>query len=545
MKKKLITTMILLGALGAPTMVSAETVLKEIGTVENADWIYNTNLLKVNTSTGYAVQSVDGTVLTEGIYRNFDSSCGYLIADKNESGLAYEGVLTKDGAQLIPCDYADIKVLNKNWILGIKLEESTADVYDYESWLSDDAYYLITSVDVYVVKDNTAACVATLPRENYLDAEAFGEYINIQDRSTNAITTYDLSYTQVAADLSSVWDKPAVAERYEIFEENGQEGIKDAEGNVILEPSYEYIYETSHGYFEVSTGDKEGLVDEAGNVVVPAEYDAVYTSYRGAYNEEYDTTTVYSALGYYTVDVGGKIGFVDSKGQLVSEPKYAREAMEYNGVSGIVTDVTGSQILVAADGTETILEGYDSVYAMDAGYGMYYRVRNAEGKEGMIDWHGEEVLPCIYNDVSMSHDGNYILITEDYMNFVIYEVNSDFTSSETEAAGEEDATETPEAAAKTVEEGGAVEESEAIEKPEVSDASGISAVLDSAVSILASDSAGNREAAISIIQTAAGKLGEDQAAAAVILENVVEQLETEGSDINSILTLIESVKSLL
>lgn len=533
--------MTLLGVLGTSVTASAETVLEETGTVADARWISNTNLLRVGTSTGYAVQSVDGTMLTEGIYRNFDSAYGYLIADKNESGLAYEGVLTMDGSQMIPCDYADIKVLNKNWILGIKLEESTADVYDYESWFSEDAYYLISSVDVYAVTDNTATCVATLPRENYLDADAVGEYINIQDRSTNAITSYDKSYTQIATDLSSTLDEPVGVIDYEIFEENGQEGIRDAEGNTILEPSYKYIYETRYGYFEVSNGEKDGLVDSDGNVVVPAEYDDIYTTYYGAYNEKYNSTTVYSALGYYTVNIDGKIGFVNSEGQLASEPKYAKEAMEYNGVSGIVTDVTGEQILVAADGTETVLEGYDHIYPMDAGYGMYYRVRNAEGQEGIIDWHGAEVLPCIYDDVSMSYDGQYFLVTEDYNNYVIYTVSSELTT-ETASADESAEAVTEEVEATDAAVSKSVEEAEAAE---TEGTDGVAAVIESAASILGIDSAENRAAAASILKSALGKLGDDQAAAAVILESVIEQLETEGTDINSILTLIESAVNLL
>lgn len=539
MKRKLIAAAILMGILGTSATASAATVLNEVGTVADADWIYNTNLLKVRTSTGYAVQTVDGTVLTEGIYRSLDSYYGYLIVDVDSSDMAYEGVLTKDGSQLIPCDYADIKVLNKNWILGIKLNESTADVYDYESWFSEDAYYIISSVDVYSVTDNTATCVATLSRENYMDAEAVGEYINIQDRSTSVISSYDSSYTQIATGLSSVYNEPVDVVDYEIFEENGQRGIRDAEGNTILAPSYKYINDARYGYFEVSTRDKEGLVDEAGNLVVPAEYDDVYTSYYGAYNEEYDTTSTYVALGYYTVNVDGKIGFVNSEGQLASEPKYSRDAMEYNGVSGIVTDVTGAKILVAADGTETILEGYDSIYAMDAGYGMYYRIRNAEGMEGIIDWHGEEVLPCVYEDVSMSYDGKYLLVTEDYTNYVIYTISSDLTT-ETESA---EAEETPEESADAaVSE--SVGEAEEAETAEASDTTGVAAVIESAISILGTDSAENRAAAASILKAASSKLGDDQAAVSVILESTIEQLETEGTDINSILTLIESALNL-
>lgn len=551
MRKKVVAIMVLAGILGASTAVSAETTLTEIRTVQNARWIYNTNLLKAETPTGYAVQTVDGTMLTEGIYRDFDCSYGYLIVDENEDGLEYEGVIMQDGTQLIPCDYADIKVLNENWVLAFKLEEATADQYDYESWFSNDTYYKITNVDVYAITDNAAVCVVSLPRENYLDAYAVGEYINIQDRATSVISSYDRSYTQIATDLSYISTNPVEVIDYEIFSENGQKGIKDIEGNVILEPSYQYIYDMRYGYFEVSTGEKEGLLDEAGNVVVPAEYDYVQTTYYGAYNAKYDTSATYCALGYYTVTLNDKVGFVGSDGQLASEPKYSKDVLSSNGVSGIVTDITGDKILVAADGVETILEGYDSIYPIDGGCGMYYLVRNADYMEGMIDWHGEEVFPCIYDDISMSYDGKYLLITEDYSNYVLYEVTTNLVTEGAVAAEETAVVEEATAAEETIvdetvtAENAVVEESVATEETAVADNSGVIAVINSAKSILASDSAENRVAAATIIKTAVTMVGEDQAAVSVILANVVEQLETEGSDVNVILSLIDSAVSIL
>ena len=573
MKKRMVIALALAGVLCVPSMVSAGTTLTQIGTVGYARWIYNTNLLRVEGSDGYGVQKADGTMITECKYGSFDSYYGYIILNEYEEGLEYAGVIDKEGNQLVPCDYAEIKILNQNWILGINLEEATADQYDYESWLSSDTYYKITKVDIYSVVDGAATCVASLARENYMDAEAAGPYINIQDRATSVISSYDAAFEQVATDLSYISDAPVNILDYEIYKENGRKGIKDLEGNIILEPSFEYIYDYRYGYAEVESDGKDGLVDKEGNVVVPAEYDKVYSTYYAPYDEETNRTNTYNALGYYTVCLDGKIGYVTSGGEVTSEPKYSKDVFESKGVSGTVDDLTGNKILVAADGVETVLEGYDRINPLDGSYGVYYKVSNADGMEGVIDWHGEEILPCEYEDVSMSYDGNYILVNVDYDNYEIYQVTTELggnaAEESTEAAVEEaDSTETADDAAveeivaeestenadeAVVEdaestesaEDAVVDDTEAAEDAAASENSAVITLIDSAKATLASDTPENRVAAATIFNSAAAMLGEDQAAVAVIISSAVTQLQTEGSDLNVVLTLIDSAVNML
>lgn len=544
MKKRVMLAVILAGALCVPTVVSADTGVTKIGTLGYSQWIYNTNLLKVEGSTGYGVQTVDGTAVTESVYSGMDSKYGYIILDEYEEGYAYKGVIDKSGKQLLPFDYADIKILNQNWILGINIEDATADVYDYESWTEDNTYYKIAKVDVYSVVDGTATCVTSLTRENFMDAKAVGPYINIEDRATGIVTSYDAAFTQVATDIY-IYDSPVENLEYEIFMENDLKGIKDASGNVILAPTFEYIYDFNHGHAEVELNDKTGLVDEKGNIVVPAEFEDVDTVYTGAYNEEEDSCSVYNAFGYYTVVRDGKVGYV-KEGQVVFEPKYSEDVFESNGVSGTVVDLTGNTILVAADGVETVLEGYDRIYPMEGSCGMFYEVSNADGMEGVIDWHGKEVLPCTYGQVSMSYDGNYILASVDYQTYELYQVSTGMTA-ETNAASEEVATETEveaageEVATETTEE---VAADSAVEEVS-SEFSGVLTLIDSAKSILANDSMENRTAAAAVLESAAALLGEEQAAVAVLINSAAEQLKAEGTDLNVVLTLIDSAVVML
>src|SRR5699024_248134 len=159
------------------------------------------------------------------------------------------GVLTAEGKELVPCRYSEIEVLNPHWILAITLDEATADQYDYSSFLSNDAFYLINTVDVYFIsQDKEASCVASLTRDQYLDSSAYGEYINIPDRATNGITAYDSAFQPVATDLSYIYDEPVDGDGLVTFSSNGQYGLQDAQGNTVMEPSFQYIYDFYRDY---------------------------------------------------------------------------------------------------------------------------------------------------------------------------------------------------------------------------------------------------------------------------------------------------------
>ena len=144
-----------------------------------------------------------------------------------------------------------------------------------------DKYYLIETVDFYHLADGKATLTGSFPRENCLDYYAQGDYLSVEDRTTNKVTMYDGSWNVVAEDLSSVYTEPdgIPVSGYEIYSENGQQGVKDADGNVLIEPAYKYVYDVENGYVRVSTGDLYGLLDLNGNVIVPAEADEIARCY--------------------------------------------------------------------------------------------------------------------------------------------------------------------------------------------------------------------------------------------------------------------------
>lgn len=593
MKKKLLTVIAGLVMTALPVTVQAQTTLNAVGAVSDASWVDGTTLLCVEGNNGYGLMTVDGKLLTPDVYsRSMEYHDGYIIArpvseDLNCAGLL--GLNDLSGAAVMPFQYGEVKVLSGHWAIGIVLEKATASQYDYQSLIGDN-YYLIQNVDVYYLDHGKGNHLATLTRDQYMDARANETYIHIEDRTTNVVTRYDAQFQAVETDVKNIYELPPDPDDLVTYRENGQYGVKDGMDHIVMEPSFQSIYDFNGDYAVVSNGEKKGLIDAQGQVIVPVEYDDIKRSY---YTPE--GASDYNANGYFAVVTDGKIGFVDETGAVTCEPKYSETAAEITGASALLTDLEGNQLLIAADGVETVLEGYDRVRACDYGSGMYYEVHDADYNEGLIDWHGEELLPCEYSDISFSGDGQYILARskDNYSTCNIYRVTYEKDGSEktpaveleekgTEAAEPATETETvfeldaeteeetmpgvesdteaetvPDAGKETETMSGAEKDTEAENvsgmeteaategTDAAGDASAVVALLDGAISLLDGDAAANRVSIQSLLENARGLLGEGQEAVASLLDSAITLLQSESFDAQSVKALLDSAKILL
>lgn len=432
MKKWLCLLLTLALCLSAACGALADCTLTEIGTIEDADWVSDSSLLRVRTKDGYRVCDIAGNALTQDAYNSsLTYKFGYVTGSIVEGGLNSTGLFDTTGKVIMPYQYGDIEILSRDWALGVKLVEATADNYDYTAWGSEDAYFLIDTVDVYNLTKGTLA--GTFARANFKDADVAGNVINIEDRSNGVITSYDADMNALGT-VKYTWDETYATMELTTFRENGQYGLKDAAGNVVMAPSFYTIYDFYGDYATVSTGEKEGLIDRQGNVVIPAEYDEIKRGYYGPYDPVTDTDS-FNAAGYFAVVKDGKLGFVDGQGNVTCEPKYSEKVMELYGASATYSDMEGVTHILAADGSDVAVEGYEKVYCMDGSAGMLYRVNDADYNYGVIDWHGNVVFECAYNDIELSGDGRYMLVNKDYDTpYTLYEVGYPAAQSAAPAA---------------------------------------------------------------------------------------------------------------
>ena len=554
MKRKFAAVAIASAAvLGLGSMAYAGTTLENIGTVDFADsWIDGTNLLEKQDSSGnYGIADMNGNLLTSNSYARvgYDSGYGLITVTVNpEDGINGTGVVTMSGQEIVPCSYGEIDIENEHWIEAIVLKAATADQYDYESWFNDN-YYLIDHVDFYYVDDDGAASMAgSLTRDLYKDCRAYGRYINIESRADGSVTAYDGTWTPVETPepLKYLYDDaPGASDEIVSYYENGQYGLKDAQGNVIIGPTYGYISTFEGDYVEVTndleSGEVSGLIDKTGAVVVPVEYEDIDKAYYApATAQNGYSSYAYNNYGYFAVVKDNKLGYVDEAGNVTCDFTIAKDNCDNYGASATYTDMGGALHLLAADGTDTDISQYNSVYPLDGGSGMYYKVTDADYNTGVIDWHGNVIAEVKYNNVDLSGDGQYLLLQAEYgapCELVKLTYTPDAAApaaAETEADAAAPAAEAP------------VAEAPAAEAPAAeADLSSVAALIDSAITLAGSDAAGNKDAIISVLNKAAEAVAQSRPEIKTVIDSAIGLMGSDTIDGTAVASVLNGAKALI
>ena len=117
---------------------------------------------------------------------------------------------------------------------------------------------------------------------------------------------------------------------------------------------------------------------------------------------------------YYTIYENGKFGVVNNEGQIIIEPSYDEMVAIPNNTKPIfvctydVDDESGTfKTKVINDKNEEILSGYEEISAIDnydTKQNVWYEDNvlkvKKDGKYGLIDFTGKEILACEYDEIS-------------------------------------------------------------------------------------------------------------------------------------------------
>lgn len=408
MKKALSLLLALALCLCLTCTALAEVTFTSIATMNEGRFIYDSSLIRVQMNDGYHVLRIDGTDVTGQAYgTNPTYVYGYIYAALANGGLNSTGLFDEQGNLLIPYQYGVIDVHGKEWAVGIKISETSSTDYDYTASSDNTKHYVIDSVDVYNL--TKGACVGTLARDGYKDADVVENIINIEDRR-GVITSYDADFKALGT-VKYTFDDDYATPAYTTYRENGRYGIKDAAGNVVLEPSYYSIDTFYGGYATVYSGEKYGLINDKGELILPMQFDRVRRNYYGPYDKETGRDG-YEAAGYFCVLNDGKVGFANMNGEVTCEPRYSDKIMDVYGASALYTDMENNRHLLAADGNDVVVD-YQSIYGLEGASGMLFKVYDGNDY-GVINWHGELLFPCEYDTINMSGDGAYLLVRKDY-----------------------------------------------------------------------------------------------------------------------------------
>ena len=365
---------------------------------------------------------------------------GYYEAT-NESGFNNSALVSATGEAVTPYAYSDFTVIGPDWAVGVVLEGTNdKDAADYTVIFGSYDYATIVRNDVFYLPEKKLA--GTLERKQYGRAREAGinGWLLVADWDGN-VTAYDSGFNVMETLMTSPYDAELVVRSenelspkalysavtgeklsdktygylsnlsngYVSFydDETRLYGIMDAHGEEICPPLYNMINSNilDGHYVKVSVkGDDgasaEGLFDlGARELAVPAVCERIYT-----WGEKHVVNN-----GYVCVKEGDKLGFIDLEGNVTCPIQYAEGSVKYYGCTLGATDATGAVTLIAADGTVTALDGVSEI-ALKNGLtdsdGYFLTVKNADGKIGVVDWHGNQVVDYVLEYAASIYGGD-------------------------------------------------------------------------------------------------------------------------------------------
>lgn len=514
---------------------TGEPTLQLLGSLDVEGFIDGTDLMYgEDSSTGaYRIIDINGQSLSQGIYQNIEYDSGWLKVSLASDGAC--GLLAMNGAQVIPCEYDTIVVLNEHWAAAYHLTpgatEEDSDFYGYDE-NSNRVYYTIAEAVICHMTETEVSSVR-LTRDQLADIEASDDYINVQDRTSGSITTYDSTFTAVAT-VDRIYDFTGFS-----AEGLAADMIHDQTGYSIYDEDF------PDGYTRVSddrNGSLMGVVDMNGQVVLPVQYDRI---------DFYSTDTQHFwANGYFCVKQGDLFGYVTAGGVVTCDIAYPSDNFYNWGMSARVKQSDGTYSIVAADGIVT--DGFEYLQQPSGGNGMFWITYNSESYGyDLLDWHGNKLL-INQSNVCMSTDGKYLLAREDYSSpRKLYGINGAAPEGGfVGLAAQTPVTETPVPEAPATE--APVPENTATPEPVqapdqggTADVSGAYALLTSADSLVNAGLDTNRTAIVTLLQQAETLLSVANPNAGALVTSARMLVEANSTDAASISTLLQTAMTLL
>ena len=447
MMKKLIAAALLAAMLALPALClgeEAESALPQTGSVQfETLFQYQKEIVPV-TGTNYLIMSekktekkavfdTAGSQLSPYVFKNLSyASYGCFTGYNDAEELNSRALLLWNGTVLTEAAYASFDVYSGNWAAGYVYSPATEEAYDVKR---GKELFHVDRIDVFYMDGQSAALVASLTKEEFSAAAAHGDYLAVQDGEGNIVLhdrtfkALDLGMQKTSSSVYGVVDYAlvnlatgeTVADGFtEVkeqttskgfwliagrFEFTGKKiyGILDAAGNEILPVQYA-IGAVTDEYAVITDGDLKGLYSlTESRMIVPVEYSGIVTGKTAVDNYVYN--------GYVAVEMGDTWGYYDVKaGKLSCQITKSRKEMTMIGCSSFWKVEDGVYTLTAADGVETEVH-VDEISGKTRGNG-YLLVAVKDKMYGLIDWHGNEILPFIHNKaITITDDSQAILRT--------------------------------------------------------------------------------------------------------------------------------------
>ena len=207
---------------------------------------------------------------------------------------------------------------------------------------------------------------------------------------------------------------------------NGKWGWIDKAGKEVIAPRYDAVEYFSEGLAAVCLGEKWGFIDKTGKEVVVPKYDVLWRSFSDgkAWVEDYD-------YGMMCIDKTGKV-LATGWENYVSNDLYGLPVVENRPYDVKYNEDSDKYVFLDTKGKEIVLD-YSEAWGFwssllehrwqwEDNSTIYYAVENdaaivrcANGKYGLVDKTGKEIINGKYDDIWYSGHKNVLITWRDDM----------------------------------------------------------------------------------------------------------------------------------
>jgi hypothetical protein len=211
----------------------------------------------------------------------------------------------------------------------------------------------------------------------------------------------------------------------------GLYGIADTTGKIITEPLFEEMPVYGDGMFRVRVNGKYGYADSTGKMVLPPLWEfAVAFSEGKAMVSAYGNSSIIDKSGKaLATNLGdgagmyrffsnrvrcrsndGLYGYMDPSGKRVIPPTYDSGDDFIDGAA--IVGKGNKYGLIDTMGNFIVQPEFEFMFSLGDGL---YKVKDTEGKAGVINSKGEVIVAREYDDV-FHLQKNYLMVEKDYLN---------------------------------------------------------------------------------------------------------------------------------
>jgi copper amine oxidase domain protein len=332
------------------------------------------------------------------------------------------GLADKNGKILLEPNYHEIKIIDDKYIkIGVKQKEDNA---------MSSIRYGIANIDGTVIISPQYSEI--MRKDNFFSAEQNSKYgaLNLNG-DTIVPFVYDNifeapqvifagkqgEFTMFSKDGKKIKDldvKPdftLVGNTYVgIRDQNNKYGLMDTQGNIIVEPMYQYItfFDNNQDVLETVTNDrKKGLINKNGEIILEPIYDEIEESMNN--KNEYIVIRSEDYKRYY--------GIYNKSGRVVLEPKYTDYESIIFGDKRIFivhigerTNMREYKMGVLGDNSDTILNlEYNDISKVIDNQGQIIALRTKKDRiESIVDLNGNIIIEPKYSSIEVVKSVNDI-----------------------------------------------------------------------------------------------------------------------------------------